>query len=181
MTFRSACMTIAAAGLLCACAGGDVIYYSSLKGYTGSDRDYANRGAGIPLVVSGRPSGAATSESAAAAAAAAMSGAPTAGNIRFFPANENADPRSKYFVAVRFGNSGSPAALCEEPKASAGVGSAYGMAFCHDETLLSYLAGDLGGANIGSAGFRQAMSTAASQLMPFENPDLVDCDEGNCN
>ena len=61
-----------------------------------------------------------------------------------------------------------------------GVGTAYAAAFCLGDRPLSYLAGDAGTSNIDSPGFRQAMATAANELLPQENPEYNDCGRRKC-
>jgi len=175
-----ALLFVSAAALLAACAGSDRIHHVNIGSYTGADRDSANRSGGVPLLVAGLPTAGQDRAAVAASAADAMTGAPSGPIVRFMPANGPAHG-SPYFVALRFGDDRAPARLCERPDENAGAGSAYGMAFCAGDVALSTLAGDLGANPPGSPGFRAGLATAASQLMPFENPDLGDCDEGACN
>lgn len=158
-------------------ANNDRINHVQLQNYYGSYAADASTQGPVPVRVYGRPAAGANEIATATAIAGAMEGANFGPRIAYEPATEL--PADGYVMVVRFGE-GTPAnSLCSGDSGD-GVGTAYAAAFCLGEYPLSYLAGDAGTSNIDSPGFRQAMATAANELLPLENPEYNDCGKQNC-
>lgn len=155
----------------------DRIDHVQLQNYYGSYAADASTRGPVPVRVYGRPTAGAAEIATAAAIAGAMEGANFGPRIDYKPAAEL--PTDGYVMVVRFGQGAPANSLCSGDNGD-GVGTVYAAAFCLGELPLSYLAGDVGTSNIDSPGFRQAMATAANELLPQENPEYNDCGKRNC-
>jgi len=167
----------AAAGLtVAACAGVDRINHVTYDGYSAADLGYAVGNGAVPVRVLGAPAEGLETADIARRVGAAMRGA-NPGPVIDYGVYDGTSPAG-YVMTVRFGQAAPARDICADD-APSGVGTDYAAAFCKDGKALSYLAGNAGSADIASAGFRRAMAGAASQLLPLENPEYEDDDEGS--
>lgn len=171
-----AAICVAASLTIGACAGVDRINHVTYDGYSAADLGYAVANGPVPVRVLGAPAPGLKTEDVASRIGAAMRGA-NPGPVVDYSVYEGSSPAG-YVMTVRFGQGAPARDICADD-APSGVGPDYAAAFCKDGKALSYLAGTVGATDIASSGFRQAMSGAASQLLPLENPEYEDDDGGS--
>jgi len=167
----------AAAGLaLVGCAGVDRINHVTYDGYSAADLGYAVGNGEVPVRVLGAPAEGLETAAVARRIGEAMHGA-NPGPVVNYGVYDGTSPAG-YIMTVRFGQAAPARDICADD-APSGVGTDYAAAFCKDGKALSYLAGNAGSADIASDGFRRAMAGAATQLLPLENPNYEDDDDGS--